>query len=99
MSSQSFLLCYDVNTSSEGGKRRLRKVAKACEAYGQRVQYSVFEISATEVNLHKLMTRVLKIIDPDLDSIRLYRLPGERDRLVTVYGRDRWIDFDGPLVV
>ncbi len=93
------LLCYDVNTSSEGGKRRLRRVAKACEAYGQRVQWSVFEVSATEVNFEKLLGRVLKIMDPELDSLRIYRLLGDRERIVTVFGRDRWVDFDGPLII
>ena len=38
------LVTYDVRTSEPGGAARLRRVAKACRDYGQRVQYSVFEI-------------------------------------------------------
>ena len=37
------LITYDVETSTEGGARRLRRVAKACMDYGMRVQNSVFE--------------------------------------------------------
>ena len=37
------LVCYDVNTETKAGRRRLRRVAKVCEGTGQRVQKSVFE--------------------------------------------------------
>ncbi|WP_289009429.1 CRISPR-associated endonuclease Cas2 [uncultured Thermomonospora sp.] len=69
------LLTYDVDTTTPEGRRRLRKVAKLCEGYGLRVQKSVFEIVADEMDLLKLTDAIDKIINADSDSIRIYRLP------------------------
>jgi CRISPR-associated protein Cas2 len=69
------LLAYDVDTTSPEGQRRLRRVARLCEGYGHRVQKSVFEIVTDEASLLKLLDRADRIIDPKLDSIRVYRLP------------------------
>ncbi|SFO06586.1 CRISPR-associated endonuclease Cas2 [Amycolatopsis rubida] len=69
------LITYDVDTTTPTGRRRLRHVARACEAYGSRVQKSVFEVVASEAQVLLLRHRLLDIIDPDLDSIRAYRLP------------------------
>lgn len=95
----NILITYDVDTVSETGQKRLRKVAKACEAYGQRVQKSVFECRLTETQLEKLKQRLLKIIDPQKDSLRFYRLPGDRQQWVEVYGVDHYVDYDQPLVI
>lgn len=92
------LVCYDVQTIVDDGLR-LRKVAKACQNYGQRVQYSVFECSLTEALLHKLRCRLLDIMDMKTDSLRIYYLRGRRQEFVEVYGRDGWTDFSGPLTV
>lgn len=99
MKKLNWLVCYDVNTASEGGKRRLRRVAKACEAYGQRVQWSVFEITATEPVFHTMMSKVTKAMDETQDSVRVYLLSGERDRILQVFGRDHYVDFDSPLII
>ncbi len=93
------LVCYDVNTTHEDGKRRLRKVAKACESYGQRVQYSVFECTLTPANYEKLLEKIGKIMNSEVDSLRVYFLQGSRESFVHVYGRDSWVDFEAPLVV
>lgn len=94
------LVAYDVSTESGAGRRRLRRVAKACEAYGQRVQQSVFECSLTEVQLEGLMQRLLGEIDQGEDSLRVYRLVEPRERYIRVYGIDRRIDLvKGTLVV
>jgi CRISPR-associated protein Cas2 len=95
----NILICYDVNTADPAGQKRLRKVAKACEAYGQRVQKSVFECRLTETHLEKLKQRLLRIIDPQKDSLRFYRLPGDRSQWVEVYGLDHYEDFEAPLVI
>jgi len=95
----NILITYDVNTSDPAGQKRLRRVAKACEAYGQRVQKSVFECRLTETLLEKLKQRLLKIIDPQTDSLRFYRLPGDRDKWVEVYGVDHYVDYDTPMVI
>ncbi|MGW0710515.1 CRISPR-associated endonuclease Cas2 [Streptomyces sp. NPDC002643] len=69
------LLTYDVDTTSPAGRRRLRRVAKLCEGHGLRVQKSVFEIVADDKSLLRLLAQLSDTIDPDTDSIRLYRLP------------------------
>ncbi|MER3496595.1 MAG: CRISPR-associated endonuclease Cas2 [Armatimonadota bacterium] len=93
------LVCYDVETVTGEGERRLRRIAKACEAFGQRVQYSVFELDVTPVLLERFLQRATKIIDPAVDSLRVYTLSGPRDRYLQVYGRDGWTDFQSPLIV
>ncbi|MFJ8442878.1 CRISPR-associated endonuclease Cas2 [Kitasatospora griseola] len=69
------LLTYDVDTTTPEGRRRLRKVAKLCEGHGLRVQKSVFEIVATDVDLLHLLNDISRTIDANTDSIRIYRLP------------------------
>ncbi len=82
------------------GDGRLRQVAKACEGHGQRVQKSVFECTLTEVQLERLVQRLVKLIDGAADSLRIYRLVEPRARHVQTYGIDRRIDLArGPLVV
>ena len=93
------LITYDVNTETSEGRSRLRRVAKSCEGYGQRVQKSVFECTVNEVTFHRMKTKLLEIIDDTQDSIRFYKLPGNRDKRVEEYGRGNVVDFTGPLVV
>lgn len=92
------LVCYDVNTVEAAGRKRLRKVAKGCEAYGQRVQNSVFECTLSDALLEKLRARLLDIINRDEDSLRIYFLFGARETRLEVYGRDTWVDMSGPLI-
>lgn len=68
------IVIYDVSTSSSGGQKRLCKVAKLCQSYGQRVQNSVFECIINSTQYTILKNKLLGIIDIDRDSIRLYRL-------------------------
>ena len=93
------LITYDVSTETPEGRSRLRRVAKACEDYGQRVQKSVFECTVTDVTFHRMKRRLLEIIDEKQDSIRFYKLPGSRDQRVEEYGQGNVVDFSGPLVV
>lgn len=93
------LVSYDVKTTTPAGQKRLRKVAKACEAFGQRVQYSVFEISVNSMQGEQLRHRLLGIINGEEDSLRIYTLKGRREDLVEAYGRDTYVDFKGPLVL
>ena len=95
----NLLVTYDVSTTTPEGRRRLRRVAQVCQDFGQRVQYSVFECSVGETDLVRLRSRLLDEIDPDEDSLRLYRLHGSIADTVEVHGLDRRIDFDGPLIV
>ena len=92
------LVCYDVNTTTSDGERRLRRVAKACEGFGQRVQYSVFECSLSDMLMHRLRSKLLDIIDSEQDSLRIYFLSGPGKR-VECHGLSSSIDFSGPLVI
>jgi CRISPR-associated protein Cas2 len=94
-----FVVTYDVNTLTKEGRSRLRRVAKVCEGFGQRVQESVFEVSVTETDKARFLARLLQIIEPKEDSLRLYQLRGGRTGSVEHYGLDRYIDFRGTLVV
>lgn len=93
------VVCYDVNTETKEGRKRLRQVAKGCEAYGQRVQFSVFECTLTDVGLDKLRARLLKIIDPEQDSLRFYFMPTGREKCVEVHGLSTYVSFEEPLVL
>ena len=94
------LVTYDVSTESRAGRARLRRVAKACEGYGQRVQQSVFECALTDVQLERLLHRLVSLIEPAEDSLRIYRLVEPRSRYVQTFGIDRRIDMaKGTLVV
>ncbi len=95
----NLLVCYDVNTETPAGRRRLRRVAMICKDYGQRVQRSVFECTVNETQKEMMRQRLLREIDPKQDSLRLYQLPGDREQGVEAYGRDDYVDFTGPLVV
>lgn len=93
------IVCYDVNTETRAGRRRLRRVAKVCEGTGQRVQKSVFECQIDLAKLEKLERRLLKEIDLEHDCLRLYRLPDARGCEVREHGKFRATDFDAPLVL
>ena len=68
------LITYDVNTETASGKKRLRKVAKECQNYGQRVQNSVFECIMDNAKTKVVKAKLLEIIDMDKDSLRFYYL-------------------------
>lgn len=93
------LVTYDVQVSGDGGGRRLRQVAKACRDYGQRVQYSVFEIEVDPAQWVRLKARLEKIIDPTVDSLRYYHLGANWERKVEHVGAKPSVDLNGPLIV
>lgn len=92
------LITYDVNTETAAGRSRLRRVAKTCEGYGQRVQKSVFECTVSPTTYHRMKARLLNIIDEKQDSIRFYRIPESREKRVEEYGVGNVIDFTAPLL-
>ncbi|MBQ6049528.1 MAG: CRISPR-associated endonuclease Cas2 [Bacteroidaceae bacterium] len=81
------LITYDVNTTTKAGEKRLRKVAKECVNYGQRVQNSVFECLLTEAQLVRLKSIISSIIDDEKDSIRFYFLGGNWQRKIETLGK------------
>ena len=93
------LIAYDVATETTDGRRRLRKIAQACQDFGQRVQKSVFECTVNEMQFEELLRRLLEIIDEKEDSLRVYRLVEPKEKYVQVFGVDTSVDFDEPLVL
>lgn len=93
------IVCYDVNTETKEGRRRLRRVAKVCESTGQRVQKSVFECQVNLMQLEALERTLLNEINTDQDCLRLYRLPDTKGCEVREHGRFKATDFEGPLVI
>ena len=93
------LVTYDVATDTPEGRRRLRRVARACEDWGQRVQFSVFECDVDPAQWTALRTRLTNVIDPGTDSLRFYMLGREWRRRVEHVGAKPATDMDGPLIV
>lgn len=93
------LVAYDVSTETREGRRRLRRVAKVCQDYGQRVQKSVFECKVDPTAYEFLEKRLLDEIDSSEDNLRLYRLNEPIESHIKEFGQFRATDFDGPLVV
>ena len=93
------LVSYDVSTETEGGKRRLRRVARACVDYGQRVQFSVFECAVDPAQWAVLKDRLIKEIDPKTDSLRFYALGANWRRRVEHVGAKPSRDPEGPLLL
>lgn len=92
------LVTYDVGTEDVAGRRRLRRVARACLDFGQRVQNSVFECEVDPAQWAGLRARLLAEIDPARDSLRFYRLGAEGRRRVEHAGAKPVLDLDGPLL-
>lgn len=92
------LVSYDVATDTEGGKGRLRRLAKACRDYGQRVQYSVFEIEVEPAQWVSVKSRLLGIADITTDSLRFYFLGRNWQLKVEHHGAKATVNLSGPLI-
>ena len=93
------LVSYDVSTVDAAGTKRLRKVAKECVNYGQRVQNSVFEVDVDYGTFLKLKDRLMKIIDEEQDSLRFYYLGNNWKRRVEHIGAKETYDPEGSLIL
>ncbi|KJR99274.1 MAG: CRISPR-associated protein Cas2 [Desulfobulbaceae bacterium BRH_c16a] len=93
------LVTYDVNTETPEGRRRLRRVAKACENRGQRVQFSVFECLLDPAQWSVLRARLIDEIDEESDSLRFYFLGSNWKQRVEHVGAKPAYDPEGPLIV
>ena len=93
------LVSYDVKTSDSGGNRRLRRVAKACKDYGQRVQYSVFECIVDPAQWTVFRQRLIDEIHPDKDSLRFYFLGASWRNKLEHIGAKKSFDQEGPLII
>lgn len=93
------LVTYDVSTTETKGRTRLRKVAKECQNYGQRVQNSVFEINVDYGTFLKVKDKLLKLIDENEDSIRFYYLGKNWRNRVEHYGAKETYDSEGVIII
>lgn len=92
------LVSYDVNTQDAEGRRRLRHIAKACENWGQRVQFSVFECMVDPAQWAGLRAKLLATMDEEKDSLRFYFLGANWRKRVEHVGAKAGYDPQGPLV-
>ena len=93
------LITYDVNTTSETGAKRLRKVARECVNYGQRVQNSVFECLLTEAQFVTLKAKIEAIINYDHDSIRFYFLGKKWERKIEIIGKNTSFNMNSKRII
>ncbi|PLR84877.1 MULTISPECIES: CRISPR-associated endonuclease Cas2 [Bacillus] len=92
------LITYDVSTVSSAGQKRLRKVSKICQNYGQRVQNSVFECIIDATQFATLKIELASIIDEDKDSLRFYQLGNNYKTKVEHIGVKESVDLENPLI-
>jgi CRISPR-associated protein Cas2 len=92
------LVSYDARTDTPAGRRRLRRIARACLDWGQRVQYSVFACELDPAQWASLKARLAGLIDPGAGSLRFYYLGANRKRRVEHLGGKPSLALDGPLV-
>lgn len=93
------LITYDVNTEDAGGKKRLRKIAKQCVNYGQRVQNSVFECVLNAAQCKQLQHSLLTIINSEKDSLRFYYLGNNYHTKVEHFGAKPSYEAEGVLMI
>lgn len=93
------LVSYDVRTSEDGGAKRLRRVAKVCRNFGQRVQFSVFECIVDPAQWTSLRQQLIDEIDIDADSLRFYFLGAQWQNRVEHVGAKKSVDQEGPLII
>ncbi len=93
------VIAYDVSTEDAAGQKRLRKVAKQCVNYGQRVQNSVFECLVDAAQFRFLKAKLLEIIDPSKDSLRFYLLGNNFRSKIEHYGVNAGYQADGLLML
>ncbi len=93
------LVSYDVSTTALGGEKRLRRIAKACLDYGQRVQFSIFELEVDTARWVVIKQRLCDLIDPKVDSLRFYYLGIKWQSKVEHIGAKPVLDLNGPLVL
>ena len=93
------LVTYDVNTQDTAGKRRLRRIARHCENWGQRVQFSVFECVVDPAQWVALRHNLLECMDENKDSLRFYNPGNHYNSRIEHFGAKPGYDAEGTLMV
>ena len=92
------LVTYDVKTATAAGRRRLQKVSKICQNYGQRVQNSVFECVVDASQFAMLKIKLMEVINKEEDSLRIYQLGNNYKKKVEHIGTKESLDLEAPLI-
>lgn len=93
------VVSYDVSVSDREGRKRLCKLAKECQNYGQRVQNSLFEMTLDHKEFHAVKEKLVSLIDPEKDSLRFYYLGNSRSKKVEHFGVNKPYDPDGVIII
>ena len=93
------LITYDVNTEDAAGRKRLRKIAKQCVNYGQRVQNSVFECMLDAAQCKLLQAKLLSLMDQEKDSLRFYYLGRRYENKIEHFGAKQTYLPEEPLIL
>ncbi len=93
------IITYDVNTETAAGRKRLRKVAKQCQNYGQRVQNSVFECIIDPALFKNLRNELIQIMDAEKDRIRFYNLGNKWKNRIEHVGTKHTMNLEDSLIV
>lgn len=94
------LITYDIsNTDTKAGSKRLRRIAKVCQDYGERVQYSVFECTVDSATYEILESELLEEMDEKEDNLRIYRLVEPIKKHVKEFGKFKATNFEDPLIL
>lgn len=93
------VVSYDVATVESEGRTRLRRVARVCTNWGQRVQDSVFECVVDPAQWTRLRKSLLDIFDPDEDSLRFYFMGANWKPHIESHGVKKSLDIEGPIVI
>lgn len=92
------LVSYDVSTEDKEGRRRLRRIARHCENYGQRVQFSIFECLVNPAQWKAFRALLIAEIDTEKDSLRFYHLGSQWRGKIEHIGTKKSYDPEGPLI-
>lgn len=95
----NLLVAYDISTETKQGEKRLRRVARVCMNYGQRVQHSVFECYLDELTFIELVKKLSEVVHPTEDNIRIYRVNDLSRGNVVNLGRAVGIDYSEPMIL
>lgn len=93
------VVSYDVCTEDRAGTRRLRRIAKVCKDFGQRVQFSVFECVVDPAQWTQMRQKLVEIMDDEQDSLRFYFMGANWKNRVEHVGTKAVVDIEGPLIV
>ncbi|MCL1936177.1 MAG: CRISPR-associated endonuclease Cas2 [Defluviitaleaceae bacterium] len=93
------LITYDVSTITATGRKRLQKIAKICQNYGQRVQNSVFECIVDNTQLLELKIKLKSVMNTSEDSLRIYQMGNNYKNKVEHFGIKEALDLEAPLIL